>query len=268
MLTVFNKIVFQEFKDLFKDYLHVKGLYKGQLECLVCGGRPHRFHKLYDYYFEQLDKFECVHSIFTAETFNFLQYYCIRCHANDRDRLYALFLKEKLAKTDQSVRFKFIDFAPSGVSAFIKSHPFVEYRSADLNGKADDLIDITDMPAYASDSVDAFLCSHVLEHVTDDIKAMRELYRILKPGGWGICMVPIFLNLDAVLENPAWTSEADRWKYYCQDDHVRQYSKQGFVDRLRQASFKVLQLGIDHFGSAVFKKNGIHPRSVLYVVSK
>lgn len=268
MLSAFNKIVFQEWKNLIKDYLSVKGLYQGNLECLICGNHPHRFYRLPDYYFDNLDRFECVQSIFSLETFNFRQYYCLRCESCDRDRLYALYLREALAKVDKLARFKFIDFAPSPVAACIKKYSFIDYRSADIHGHADDYADITNMPLYANGSVDAFLCSHVLEHVEDDTKAMRELYRILKPGGWGICMVPIFLNVDAVLENPEWTSEADHWKYYFQSDHVRLYSKQGFIDRLTEAGFKVLQLGIDHFGASVFEKNGIHPRSVLYVVSK
>jgi predicted SAM-dependent methyltransferase len=124
------------------------------------------------------------------------------------------------------------------------------------------------MPIYGTESIDAFICSHVLEHVEDDRKALRELYRILKPGGWGICMVPILLTLKETLENPDWVTPEQRWKYYGQDDHVRAYSKEGFIERLVEANFEVELLGIDHFGAQSFDKHGIHPRSILYVVHK
>ena len=246
---------------------HVKSFYLGySFTCLVCHTRTGYFDRFPDIYFEKMDEFQCIHSIFTFETFNILNYECPTCMASDRDRLYALYISGK----SSNKRIKFIDFAPSsGLSQFLKSLPFLIYQSADLNSElADDKVDLMDMHIYPSNSVDAFLCSHVLEHVEDDRRAMKELFRILKPGGWGIVMVPIQLNLCNVLEDSSHISEADRWKYYCQDDHVRLYSKQGFIDRLTEAGFKVNQLDISHFGLEKFKVHGIHPRSVLYVVEK
>ena len=97
---------------------------------------------------------------------------------------------------------------------------------------------------------------------------MRELFRILKPGGWGICMVPISLALESTLENPEWTTHAERWKYFSQYNHVRMYSKQGFIDRLIEAGFRLDFYDINHFGAETFQKCGIHPRSVLYIANK
>jgi hypothetical protein len=81
-------------------------------------------------------------------------------------------------------------------------------------------------------------------------------------------MVPIHLGIEHDLENPEYKTEADRWKYYGQNDHVRMYSKQGFVNKLTSAGFKVNELGKDHFGECVFTLHGIHPRSILYLVEK
>ena len=67
---------------------------------------------------------------------------------------------------------------------------------------------------------DFFICSHVLEHIPDDIKAMKELCRVLKTGGKGIAMVPINFEVEKTLEDPG-TNVAARWKYLGQDDHVR-----------------------------------------------
>jgi predicted SAM-dependent methyltransferase len=145
----------------------------------------------------------------------------------------------------------------------------IEYRSADLFMEdVDDKIDITNMNVYPDESFDSFVCSHVLEHVDDDLKAMRELRRILKQDGWGIAMVPINLALEENYEDASITSESGRWKHFGQNDHVRMYSKPGFIGRLNEAGFKVEQYGVDFFGLETFEKHGVHPRSVLYVVKK
>lgn len=210
-------------------------------------------------------------SPFHAETFNFQQYWCSNCGANDRDRLYALYYRQEFAKVDKSKKYRFIDFAPEtgSLADFIKSQPFLNYRSADLfMPNVDDKVDLQDMRIYEDNSVDYFLCSHILEHVPDDYKAMSELYRILKPGGKGIAMVPIDLVREEIFEDPTITDEKDRWKYFGQFDHVRLYNKKGFVKRLTETGFKVTELGKEYFGEQVFTKSGIYPRSVLYIVEK
>jgi SAM-dependent methyltransferase len=255
-------------KELVKDFLCIKGLWAGKYQCSVCSKKLHRFERLGDEYIELLDKNGFIYSIFALETLNLLKYQCIHCSASDRDRLYALYLRDKLKPSHPEKELRIVEFAPSVLKGFLKAQPGVNYRSADIDGRADDTLDIMDMPIYGTGSIDAFVCSHVLEHVEDDRRALSELYRILKPGGWGICMVPVFLSLEETFESPDLVTPEQRWKYYGQNDHVRAYSKKGFVDRLVDAKFKVEQLGIDHFGAASFEKHGIHPRSVLYVVHK
>lgn len=92
-------------------------------------------------------------------------------------------------------------------------------------------VDLTAMP-YADETFDAVICSHVLEHVTEDHKAMGEIYRVLKPSGWSILQVPIALNFEEILEDPAVTSPQARQEHFGQDDHVRIYNRKGFVGRL------------------------------------
>jgi len=208
--------------------------------------------------------------IFQGETFDPVNYYCPYCRASDRDRLYALFLAQYLNRLDASVRHRFIDFAPSRqLSVFLRSFPFLDYRTADLLAEGvDDRVDVTQMPVYGTASVDFFLCSHVLEHVPDDRRAMAELYRILKPGKCGILMVPIILTLQATHEDPTIVSPQERWKHFGQDDHLRIYAKADFVQKATAAGFAVHQLDITVFGSDNFLRHGIHRRSVLYVVGK
>ena len=124
------------------------------------------------------------------------------------------------------------------------------------------------MNIYKNAQFDIFICSHILEHITDDNSAINELYRILKPGGWGILMVPILLGLPSTWEDSTKISDEQKLKYFGQSDHVRVYEKNDYVNRLEKAGFKVNMLGIDYFGSNVFKKYGIDPKSVLYIVEK
>lgn len=239
--------------------------------CPLCNSNFYYFRRLDNYLFEMFDEFEFVHSIFLFETLNILNYYCPVCESSDRNRIYALFLKQNFdlfRNSDQTI--KILDIAPdTKLRKWIKRTKNINYRSVDLfMVDTDDTADITNLKIYDTASYDIIICSHVLEHVPDDRKAMSEIYRILKPKGFAIIMVPILLSLNEDLENPLWTSEAERWKYYGQKDHVRMYSKKGFIEKLEQTGFKVNQLDKEYFGPEVFKKNGIHQRSVLYVSEK
>lgn len=245
----------------FPDYLGENFI------CPICQTGLSRFLPLSFYFLRELDKNQYVHSIFQSETLNIENYSCPKCGASDRDRLYAIYFEEIIEKNRQ---YKLLDFAPSAsLQNFIKSFSNIKYRSADLfMENVDDKVDISDMQIYPDESFDIFLCSHVLEHIPDDRKAMRELYRILDAHGWGIAMVPICLSLEEVHEDSTITDEGLRWKYFGQNDHLRMYSKQDFIERLESAGFIVEQFGIDYFGEKVFLLNGIHPRSVLYIVHK
>lgn len=166
-------------------------------------------------------------------------------------------------------KLKLIDFAPSSpLSVFIKQLDNFHYRTADLFMKnVDDKIDICNM-TYESNSFDIFICSHVLEHVTDDNKAFSELFRILKPDGWGILMAPICLSIDNDIEGIDNGTKEERWKYYGQDDHVRLYSKDGFITKIKKHGFLVKELTSDFFGTDTFRIFGININSILYVVYK
>jgi SAM-dependent methyltransferase len=241
----------------------------GPFYCPVCETRLSRFSPLPPFYREQWQRHGFNDLEHEAETLNVEQYICPRCGANDRDRLYALYLNECLVNA--SATFKLVDFAPSTpLRGWIQRTHRIQYRTADLfMENVDDRVDLTDMRIYPDGSVDAFICSHILEHIPDDRRALQELFRILKPGGWGILMVPICLSQKEVFEDPAKaTTEADRWRYFGQGDHVRIYSKQGFIGRVVSVGFRVAELGREHFGDATFRRDGIASRSVLYVVEK
>ena len=237
--------------------------------CPVCHKKILRFLSLPDFYKNNLEKNGYAYSFDDAETLNYKAYSCPNCGASDRDRLYALYISKYL-KEYQTSPISMLEIAPSRpLTENLKNTGKITLRTADLMMQGvDDRIDITNMTCYADGVFDSFICSHVLEHVPDDLKAMRELYRILKPGGWGILMVPIPLTLDHIDEDPLLEDVGERWRRFGQDDHVRMYSKNGFVERVEAAGFIVRQYGQKYFGLDTFRTHGISEKSVLYVGEK
>lgn len=101
-------------------------------------------------------------------------------------------------------------------------------------------MDIHEIP-FEDDTFDVIFCNHVLEHVDDDIKAMQEMRRVLKPGGWAILQVPFFYPLkETTYEDKSITSPAEREIAFGQDDHVRMYGKD-YAERLASSGFKVVE---------------------------
>jgi SAM-dependent methyltransferase len=98
-------------------------------------------------------------------------------------------------------------------------------------------LDITDIP-YAENTFDVVLCSHVLEFIPDDHKAMSELYRILKPGGWALLLVPFDAEGSETFEDLKVFDPKERERLFGKFDHVRVYGRD-FKDRLEHAGFMV-----------------------------
>jgi len=243
--------------------------------CPVCESRVSSFLPLPEFFIKNQQQYGYRFSSNDAETCNEAAYLCPSCAASDRDRLYALFLADYLASIESAAPVNIGDFGPSEpLAAFIRrlitsSGKDIHYRTADLlTENVDDRVDISDLQAYESEQFDFFICSHVLEHVPDDGKALAELHRILKRGGKGILMVPIILRLDEIDEDPEVKDEGERWRRFGQFDHVRLYSKRGFLERVQKAGFKVSQLGKEYFGEELFNQMGISSQSVLYIVEK
>jgi SAM-dependent methyltransferase len=155
----------------------------------------------------------------------------------DRERLLFLYLRDHtdIFSRPQSV----LHVAPERrLSQTLQAQPHLTYLSVDIaSPRAMVSMDLTrtDLP---DGKFDAILCNHVLEHIGDDRKAMTELFRILKPGGWAIVQVPI--ELDAgTSEDASITDPAVRTRIYGQFDHVRLYGARDYPDRLASAGFAV-----------------------------
>lgn len=262
-----KRIIEKEYKNIEEQK---KSVLPKPYYCPVCENRISHFVPLDSFYFKSFDDNGFIHSIFQFEMLNILQYTCSICYSEDRTRLYAIFLRSIFEKNDINKRYAFLDIAPDfGLKKVITSFSNIDYRSADLYMKGvDDVVDITNMEMYKNETFDYILCSHVLEHVDEEKKAIQEIFRVLKKDGLAIIMVPILLTLQEDLENPKLTSDAERWKYFGQNDHVRLHSKSGFVKKLENVGFKVEQLDETYFGKDVFQKHGINSRSVLYISKK
>lgn len=114
----------------------------------------------------------------------------------------------------------------------------INYTTADLiSPLADVKADVCNLP-FQDNTFDVVFCNHVLEHVTDDAKAMSELYRVLKPGGLGIFQIPQEIERATTFEDFSITSPEERTKHFGQYDHVRVYGMDYF-DKLRAVGFKV-----------------------------
>lgn len=155
----------------------------------------------------------------------------------ERHRLLWLYLKNK---TDFfTAQHKVLHFAPE--QAFYKRFrklKNLDYTTTDLNSPlADVKADICDLP-FEDNSFDVILCNHVLEHIPDDAKAMSELLRVMKPGGWGIFQIPQDLDRTTTFEDDSITDKRQRAKVFGQYDHVRIYGRDYF-ETLEKAGFIV-----------------------------
>jgi len=155
----------------------------------------------------------------------------------ERHRLLWLYLINETDFFTESL--KVLHFAPE--QAFYKRFrklKTLNYTTTDLNSPlADVTADICNLP-FENDSFDVILCNHVLEHIPDDTTAMKELYRVLKPGGWGVLQIPQDLKREKTFEDNSITDKKERAKIFGQYDHVRIYGRDYF-DKLRSVGFTV-----------------------------
>lgn len=234
-------------------------------KCVLCGSTS-GFTNIEKDFGEKLKKHKFPYELDDFETLSYKSYSCVNCEAGDRDRLYKLYIAgyENINK-----KTKILDFAPSKKLEEYLRNKTRNYRSADLYlDDVDDKIDITNMKQYKNNSFDFFICSHILEHVDDDNKAISELYRVLKPGGRGILMTPI-IDKDGVQdEDPKLKNIAERWRRFAQDDHVRLYEKKVFVSRVVREGFAIKVYGFWNLNIVSMIRNGISLRSRLYVLEK
>ena len=158
----------------------------------------------------------------------------------ERHRLLWLYLKQETNFFQKQL--KVLHFAPE--QAFYKRFKAltnINYSTTDLNSPlADVKADICDLP-FEANSFDVILCNHVLEHIPNDTKAMEELYRVLKPSGWGIFQIPQDMNRATTFTDDTVMDKKERARIFGQYDHVRIYGRDYF-EKLRSIGFSVSEV--------------------------
>lgn len=193
---------------------------------------------------------------------------CPVCTSSDRVRLIYLFLKHKSLLFSKPQRL--LHIAPElSLQRVFENSKNIRYLTADLNPEGVmESMDITRIN-YPDHTFDAIICNHVLEHIENDIRAMQELLRVLKPGGWAILQVPFSNILEKTFEDKSVKSEREREKTFGQKDHVRIYGKD-YVNRLKTAGFTVEPFLWTEDSSPEFQNPGlnINPEEVVYYCRK
>ena len=164
-------------------------------------------------------------------------YQCPRCHANDRERHLFLYFK---ANNFDKIFYKknILHFAPERhLPKLIKTYNPNIYIKCDLQPKSENIkkINIENIP-YENSTFDLVIANHVLEHVANDILAIKEIYRVLKPNGFSVLQVPISAKLLSTFSDTKINNADLKNFFYGQEDHVRVYG-QDFIERVVKNGF-------------------------------
>lgn len=196
---------------------------------------------------------------------------CPVCHGVDRTRATAMFLERRYA--DGLADRRILHLAPEyGLYLFLKARGVRDYVPADLDAfryrhiKELRQVDATALP-FADASFDLVVCSHVLEHIPDDAKALAEFRRVLAPGGVAVLQVPLALGLERTDEDASVTSHEARHERYCQWDHVRLYGRDYFA-RVEAAGFRSVPFRPFEADAARAEALHLNPREDLFVFEK
>ncbi|MFT5228776.1 MAG: SAM-dependent methyltransferase [Glaciecola sp.] len=169
---------------------------------------------------------------------------CIRCLSLERHRLIWLYLTQETDLFQRTAPTNLLHVAPEYCFfKLLKNDKSINYFPVDKfeegyaypsGTKNMDITNITEKDNH----FDVILCNHVLEHIPDDHKAMSELFRVMKIGGWAILQVPIDDELEVTFEDDTIISPEAREEAFGQVDHVRQYGRD-YKDRLTAVGFDV-----------------------------
>lgn len=192
---------------------------------------------------------------------------CPNCLSLERHRLIWLYLQQQTDFFEKDRKMLHIAPEHCFINRF-ESLPNLEYITGDIESPlAKVKMDIHQIP-FGDEEFDVVFCNHVMEHVDDDRKAMGEIYRVMKKGGWGILQIPLFFPLpEKTIEDPSVKDPKKREERFGQDDHVRKYGMD-YVDRLENAGFTVEKNYVSLLSGEELKKYAINNQEILFVVQK
>lgn len=195
---------------------------------------------------------------------------CPNCLSLERHRLLWLWLQRESDLFERRPRL--LHVAPEvclmrHLRKAYKGHE-EDYVTADLESPLADLhFDIQHIP-LADESFDVVFCNHIMEHVEDDLQAMREIHRVMRRGeGWGVILSPVELEREKTFEDDSITDPEERTRIFGQYDHRRVYGRD-YADRLREAGFEVEDLNYAAILTAEERERYALPKDHLYIVRK
>lgn len=181
--------------------------------------------------------------------------YCPRCNAKARHRRVWVHCQRHTDLFDRKVRL--LHVAPKYcLSRRIARMENVDYVAVDLQEAPHVTVlgDLTDLP-LPSESFDAILCVHVLEHIPDDRAAIGEMWRVLREGGWAVVSVPLDLE-SRTFEDPSIVSPEDRRRSFGEADHVRVYGRD-ISERFEEAGFETALFMAGALEDALVERHGL-----------
>jgi SAM-dependent methyltransferase len=167
---------------------------------------------------------------------------CPVCRSDSRTRLAWLYAK-RVANL-LAARVRLLHVAPEiGLYTHLAASANVDYEPGDLEPELYPWaprirrLDLTSLP-YPDADFDVVIANHVLEHVADESRALAEIRRVLRPGGWAMLAVPIAHKLDHTREDPSVVAPESRERLFGQSDHLRLYGRD-YAQRVARAGFSV-----------------------------
>lgn len=197
---------------------------------------------------------------------------CPHCYSSDRERLIYMFIKNHTELFNPGKPCKMLHVAPEkNLSRILIQSNHIDYHCVDRmepgytyagHVQYMDILKIE----FPDNHFDYIMCNHVLEHIVEDAQAMRELCRVLKPGGTGLLQVPVSSVLEDTIEDFSVTDPKAKEQLFGQFDHVRIYGKVNYKKRLATAGFTLIDTNIS--SDPRYAKMLLNPSEDLFVVTK
>lgn len=234
----------------------------GRCHCVMCGHRVWRFMP----YMRGSAGAPELMLVMNVVGSNPDRFECPRCGAHDRERHLLMYLEKTsllAGMRDKSV----LHFAPEKrLARRIAGNGPARYVLCDLYPSTPDVqrVDMLEMQ-FEDQSFDLVIANHVLEHVNDDLRALGEIHRVLKQGGYAILQTPYSAKLHHTWQDPGIDDDAARLQAYGQSDHVRLFGRDIFA---RFASVGLLSCVRQHdevLAGVDATVQGINPHEPLFL---